>query len=230
MEDNTTNPTHTHIYFLLDRSGSMSSMAADVIGGFNHFVADQRAGGADARMTLVQFDTQDPFEMLADAELIGSIRPLDAATFTPRGGTPLLDATAQIIRHAEMRASVLTQLNGAPENILVVTFTDGEENQSTHYTRAQILRLVAEKEAQGWTFVFLGAGLDAYGEGGSIGYRGGSTQSFAPDGQGARLAFESLSKATTVYRQKKRGRVTIDNGDFFEGDKQAEADRRRRSS
>ncbi len=229
--DNTTEiQTQTHIYFLLDRSGSMSSMASDVIGGFNSFVADQRADGADAHMTLVQFDTQDAFEKVADAEPIASIAELTAATFSPRGGTPLLDATGQLIRHAETRASVIKQLKGTPENVLIVTFTDGEENQSSHFTRDQILKLVAEKEAIGWTFVFLGAGLDAYGESGGIGYAGGSTQAFAPDGQGTRVAFQSLSRATTSHRGKLRRGEQIDRSDFFEGDKAAEQDKAHRGN
>ena len=47
-----------HFYVLLDRSGSMESMRGDVIGGFNNLLADQQADGPDARLTLVQFDSQ----------------------------------------------------------------------------------------------------------------------------------------------------------------------------
>ena len=53
-----------HIYFVLDRSGSMSSIQADVIGGFNHFVAEQKAQPGKCRLTLVQFDTQEPHRVV----------------------------------------------------------------------------------------------------------------------------------------------------------------------
>ena len=76
--------------------------------------------------------------------------------------------------------------------------------------------------------MFLGAGLDAYHEAGSLGYAPGSVQSWAPDGTGAALAFTSLSRKTSDYRAKLRHAEAIDSDDFFEGDKPAEADRQQR--
>lgn len=84
------------------------------------------------------------------------------------------------------------------------------------------------KESLGWTFVFLGAGLDAYVEGEGIGYAAGSVQAWAPDAQGARAAFTSLSRATTAHRQRARRGDAARPDDFFEGDKAAEDDWRRR--
>ncbi len=222
--------TKTHIYFLLDRTGSMSSMVSDVIGGFNTFLREQLADGDDARMTLVQFDSQQPFEVLAEAKKLSKIEELTHSTFVPRGNTPLLDATGSIIHFAEERVAARKVQQKKPETILVVTFTDGEENSSHRYTHAQIAQLVAAKEAEGWTFAFLGAGLDAYGESGSIGYSAGSVQAFAPDGDGAQLAFASASRATSSLRGKARRSELIDSKEFFEGDKQAEADRLRKSA
>jgi hypothetical protein len=220
----------THIYFLLDRTGSMASMASDVVGGFNGFLAGQRADGHDARMTLVQFDSQDPFEVLADASPIHRVRDLTAQTFQPRGMTPLLDATGNLITHADVRAVQRKQLGKKPESIVVVTFTDGEENASTRYSRADIARLVATKQAQGWTFVFLGAGLDAYAESGSVGYAAGSVQAWAPDAKGAKLAFESLAAPMAAHRGRARRGEKIDQADFFAGAKPAEEDRQARGA
>lgn len=220
--------TNTHIYFLLDRTGSMASMAADVVGGFNAFLAAQRADGNDALMTLVQFDSQDPLEVLVHAAPIECVRDLTARTFQPRGSTPLLDATGNFITHAADRVEHRQTLGKTAESILFVTFTDGEENASRRYTRADILRLVSAKEEQGWTFAFLGAGLDAYAESGGIGYAPGSVQAWAPDAQGARSAFASLSRAAVAHRGKVRRAEHVNPRDFFEGDKAAEADRKRR--
>jgi Mg-chelatase subunit ChlD len=217
-----------HIYFLLDRTGSMASMTADVIGGFNAFLAEQRADGDDARMTVVQFDSQEPFEVLADATRITRIADLTPATFQPRGSTPLLDATGNLITHATVRAEQRKTLCKEPESIVIATFTDGEENASRRYTRADILKLVVAKQADGWTFAFLGAGLDAYAESGAIGYADGSVQAWAPDAHGARMAFASLSRATAAHRGKIRRAEHIDPTEFFEGDKAAETDRTRR--
>jgi Mg-chelatase subunit ChlD len=221
-------PARTHLHVLLDRSGSMEAMRDDVIGGFNRFIADQRADGADARVTLVQFDTQDPQEVLLDVQPVGDVRPLTRQTFVPRGGTPLLDATGLLIARAAVRAEQRVLAGKTPESIVVVTITDGHENQSREYDRATILRLVKAKETEGWSFAFLGAGLDAYGEAGGMGYALGSVQAFAADGAGAQAAFSSLSRATSAHRERVRGGAAPLAGEFFAGVKEAEADRDRR--
>ncbi|MCD9624204.1 vWA domain-containing protein [Rhabdothermincola salaria] len=216
-----------HLYVLIDRSGSMSTMVRDVIGGFNRLLSEQKAEGPDARMTLVLFDSQDPEEVVADAVPISEVVPLDERTFAPRGGTPLLDATGRILVRAAVRAEHLRTLDQPAERILVVTITDGEENQSREYTLDTVGRLVGQRMEEGWTFAFLGAGLDAYGEARGIGYDARSVQAFAPDGAGAEAAFESMSKSTSALRRKNRAKQAIDTGDFFEGDKPAEVERKR---
>ena len=225
----TNEATTTHIYFLLDRTGSMEAMRADVIGGFNGFLESQRREPGAARMTLVQFDTVDPFELLTDALPLEKVRNLSERTYVPRGGTPLFDATASLISHASVRAEQRQMLREPAEDVVFVTFTDGEENSSVRFTRAHVLSLVKAKQAAGWTFVFLGAGLDAYAEGGGVGYATGSTQSFAPDGQGARVAFDSVDKGLKAHRARVAAGAPPLQADFFrEAGKEAEADRSRR--
>lgn len=214
-----------HFFVLLDRSGSMESMRADVIGGFNNLLAEQQADGADARMTVVQFDSQDPQEVLADSVRIDRVRPLDEATFVPRGGTPLLDATGRLIARAKGREQKRRVSGKRPEIVTVITITDGEENQSHEYTRQQIRALVQEREAAGWSFVFLGAGVDAYAEAGGIGVSAASTQAWAPSPAGAAKAFASVSGAMVERRRKIRADEVYAVADFFEGKKEAEEHR-----
>ena len=209
---------HTHIYFLLDRTGSMEPMATDVIGGFNEFIREQQADGSDARMTLVQFDSQAPFEVLVDGAAIAKIRPLTSATFQPRGSTPLLDATAKLILHAAARVTRREAAGKKPEQVLVVTFTDGAENASEHFTTADVMEMVEGKKAAGWTFAFLGAGLDAYEGGRGFGYADGSARQFAPDGAGAQTAFAMLSESTRSYRSRGRQGEAPDVDRFFESE------------
>jgi hypothetical protein len=206
----------------------MQSIASDVIGGFNGFLAAQQADGGDAVMTLVQFDSQDSHEFLTDATAIGDVRPLNAHTFQPRSGTPLYDAMGHAIADAAIRAERLSAASRPAEEILFVTFTDGEENQSVEYSREKIFQLISKREADGWTFAYLGANQDAYAEGGKIGYARGSTQNFASDAAGSRAAFASLSGAVAKRRQKIRSGESYDKQDLFEGDKGAEDDLRRR--
>ena len=121
----------------------------------------------------------------------GAARPRTPSS--PAACTPLLDATGRLIGKAAGRAATWPRRRPA-EQVLFVTITDGEENQSHEFSRQQIVDLVRAKEDAGWTFVFLGAGLDAYREAGGLGYAARSVQSFAPDGTGADLAFSSLSR------------------------------------
>src|SRR4051794_4229892 len=178
-----------HVVVLLDRSGSMSAIHTETVAGFNAFLAGQQINGPDARLTLVQFDSEDLGETLIDGLPIRKARPLKGHQFQPRGATPLLDATAQLV--ARIKAAAPKQ----PENVVVVTITDGLENASQEFSREAVRKLVAEREEAGWMFVFLSAGLDAYGEAGSIGYADGSVQAWAPDAEGAKLAFASLDGA-----------------------------------
>jgi len=212
----------THIYFLLDRSGSMESMRQDVIGGFNAFLREQVADGRDAVMTLVQFDTHDPHEVIAAAKPLDHVSPLSAATFEPRGGTPLYDAMATLITEASRRAEV----EDGREVVIFVTFTDGEENSSREFSKDKVFALVDDRTKKGWTFVYLGANQDSYGEGGRVGVSAQSIQDFEASADGTAKAFSSLSKGMMKERGKIRSMQERDVANFFEGDKEAEADLR----
>ncbi len=222
--------TNLHIYFVLDRSGSMHSMASDVVGGFNGFLTDQQSDGSDALMTLIQFDSNDPHEVLADAVPIAEVRPLTGQTFVPRGGTPLYDAMGHAITDATIRAEKRRSAREPDESILFVTFTDGEENQSVEYRREQLFDLVKKHEREGWTFAYLGANQDAYAQGGHVGYAAGSTQNFKGDAEGTRHALASLSSSVSNRRSKMRSGESFDHTDLFEGHKPAEADLEKRRS
>jgi Mg-chelatase subunit ChlD len=212
----------THIHILLDRSGSMAAIAPDVVGGFNTFLSEQQDIGADARITMVQFDSQAPHELLLAGAPIMEARPLDADTFRPRGGTPLLDATGRLIERGRLE-SQLRAVNGLPkEDIVFVSITDGEENQSREYTLERVRQLIKACEADGWTFVFLSAALDAYGEAGRLGVKVGATQAFEASGQGTRQAMHSLSEGMRSFRERRRMDAAIDSTDFFADGKPAE--------
>lgn len=214
-----------HLFVLLDRSGSMGSIADDVIGGFNRLLADQQADGPDARMTLVQFDGEDPHEVVADAIPIREMTPLDHSTFVPRGTTPLLDATGRLLARATQRAKTIENAGEVAEEIVIVSITDGHENASHELSLSGVRRMIEDRKRDGWTFVFLSAADDVYGEAGGLGYDQRSSQSFAASPDGANLAFDTLSSATKNMRGKVRRSEQFDKGDFFEGNKPAEEHR-----
>jgi hypothetical protein len=217
-------PQHqTHIYVLLDRSGSMEAIRSDVIGGFNTFLAEQQADGPDAWLTLVEFDSQDPAEVIADAIPIREALPLSVATFVPRAGTPLLDATGRMLLRADARVATLAAHGLPPEDIVFVTITDGSENQSREFRRDGIRRMITAREQAGWTFVYLSADVDACADASALGYDIRSVQAFAPSAPGTQLLFTSLSTATRERRAARRERRSVAAADFFGGDKPAES-------
>ena len=215
-------PRNTHFCVLLDRSGSMEAIRTDVVGGFNAFLAEQASAGDDARMTLVQFDGQDPNEVIVDHKRLGRVSSLTLGTFVPRGNTPLLDATAEIIDRAARRERRRARAGKPAEEIVVVTITDGQENASRRWTRDAVKNLISQKEREGWTFVFLSADLNAYDDAAALGYDVRSVQAWAPTPAGAAAAFKDVSRAARSRREKVVACAPYDKDDFFEGQKEAE--------
>jgi Mg-chelatase subunit ChlD len=212
----TTAAKNTHLYILLDRSGSMSSIANDVIGGYNTFLREQKKDGADARVTLVQFDSSNPQEVVAAGVPIAEMVELTSDTFLPRGSTPLLDATGKLIARARMNEELRQQNSLEAEEIVFVTITDGEENDSSEFTLAKIQKLIKKCEKDGWTFVFLSAALDAYGDAQRMGMKTGNIQAFSASADGTNLAFDSLSGNISKIRAMKRMGVDTRDVDVFE--------------
>lgn len=201
-EPETTKPVPVHIYFLLDRSGSMQDIETDVIGGFNAFLAAQQADTlGKVRLTLVQFDNQEPFEIIHEARNIHKVPELTAATFVPRGSTPLLDAEGRAMVMAEERAAKREAAGKRAESIIFATYTDGLENASREWTFERVAAKKAEHE-DAWAFIYLGVGHDAYGQGNRIGTQAVNTVAGAAGGQGVAMAYASFGDEVTHTRTR----------------------------
>ena len=215
------------IWFLLDRSGSMSGMAEDVISGFNGFLAKQGSGTTPTKMTLIQFDDQEPFEIVFDAQAVDQIPALTSDVFQPRGLTPLHDAIGRLISHADERIANRAAYGDTVEDQLVIVFTDGLENASRDFSRTQVFDLIQDRTAQDWTFAFMGTNQDSYKEGHKIGLVDGNVQNYDATGDSVQDAFESISDASDAYRAKPRRERRRDKGDFLKDHKKAEERSRR---
>ena len=149
------------IVVILDRSGSMEDARSDHEGGLRSFVTDQRDLEDEARFTLIQFDHVNPCEILFDRVPIEDV-DTSKIVLIPRGGTPLLDAVGRAVAH--VRAQV-------PDdgNVVVMVITDGHENSSREWTKDRVKALVTELEQKNWSFLFLGANVDAFAEAGKMG-------------------------------------------------------------
>ena len=182
----------TLVGVVLDRSGSMSTILADTIGGFNSFIDDQRRKNQDQVYVVTQFDTE--YEVRQDGVELDDVETLTRKNFVPRGGTALLDAMGQTI--ASMDAQLAN--DKTIQQALLVVITDGEENSSKEFTREQVFDLISQREKQGnWEFAFLGAGQDAIGQARSLGIN--NSQQYAANGLGAKMAFNNISRSTECY-------------------------------
>ncbi len=203
-----------NIWFLLDRSGSMGSIARDVVSGFDGFFASQRAAGGEATVTIVQFDDHEPHDVLVDAAPLDTVRSI-AGRFEPRGMTPLYDAIGLLLDRAERHG-------GDDADQLVVVLTDGAENASREWTQERLFARIGELRQRGWTFVFLGANQDSYASGGGLGVHHGNTSNFMPDAAGVQAAYSGLDRTVSEWRGKSRAERRRDKDDFWGGRKEAE--------
>lgn len=178
-----------HIVVILDRSGSMASIKHDAIGGFNTFLAQQKAQPGKARMTLVQFDHE--YEVLCDRKALSRTKKLSAETYVPRGATALLDAIGRTVGPIKPEKG---------EKVIVAILTDGHENSSREWTKAQINELIDAKRDEGFEFIYLGANQDAFAEAASIGINSIDTVNFQATGKGIRSAYETMANTVSDYR------------------------------
>ena len=173
----------------------MSSIADDTIGGFNTFVAQQRELAGDCRISLVQFDGQDPQDVVSDAVPAAEIVDLDGYTYQPRGNTPLLDALGTLIETIDRRTT-----SDPDEFQLVAVITDGHENASERFTRDRIADMVTARSDAGWAFVFLGANIDSLGEANTMGMQRGQAADWDHTGGGVRDGFAMLAESSAMLR------------------------------
>lgn len=194
----------TKVWILLDRSGSMGRLQEAVIEGTNRFLHDQREESGECRLTLAQFDTQDPFELIVDDMPLAAAPELNAAIYQPRGTTPLYDAIGTLITRADQRLERRAADGLAPDDQTVLIYTDGLENASSDFDREQILELIQERTARGWQFVYMGANQDAYAEGSKIGIGTQNTAAWEASSTGIKDAMATNSRRLLAHRRRSR--------------------------
>ena len=188
----------TEIVFILDRSGSMSGLEADTIGGFNSMIEKQKKEEGDAIISAVLFD--DSTEVIYDRVDIKKIEKMTDKQYYVRGCTALLDAMGSAIHHI---GNIHKHLGDeSPEKTIFIITTDGMENASRKYNYSKVKKMVErQKEKYNWEFLFLGANIDAIKEAGRFGINASRAVEYTCDSEGTRLNYEVLSK--TVCKMRK---------------------------
>lgn len=188
----------TQLVFILDRSGSMTGLESDTIGGFNSMLKKQKEEEGECIITTVLFDHE--VELLHDRIDIRAVRPLTKQDYTVRGSTALLDAIGKTI-HKIGNAEKNTAEEYRAEKVMVVIITDGEENSSRFYSLREVKHMIErQKERYGWEFIFLGANIDAVETATRFGIDRDMAVDYVPDAEGVELNFRMMSEAVASYR------------------------------
>lgn len=213
----------TDITIILDRSGSMSSIKTDTIGGVNQFVSEQQKVAGECRLTLTQFDTQDPQEIVADAVLIADFKPLTDSTFLPRGGTPLYDAVGLAIVRTGERLSKISEAD-RPNKVIFVIVTDGEENSSREYTRSQVFDMVKVQTDQfNWQFAYIGTNHDALKAAASISISAANALAYGAHSRGVGASYAAVS-ANVAHARSFKGSADANALSFSDEQRKKAAD------
>jgi hypothetical protein len=200
----------TEVIVVLDRSGSMASIAKDMCGGFDTFIAEQRQQPGELRVSLHQFD--DVHETVYENRNVQEVGPL---VLEPRSMTALLDAVGRAITSTGQRFAAMPE-HERPHKVIFMIITDGHENASREYTRDRIRGMIQHQESKyGWTFVFLGANQNAFGEAQAMGVQAGNTMNFAANAVGTQEAYKSFSGKISSVRSRSAGHEQLTSGQFY---------------
>ena len=187
----------TEIVFILDRSGSMACLEADVIGGFNATITRQKKEEGKAYVTTVLFD--DRYEVLHDRIDLHEVKELDATQYYVRGCTALLDAIGKTIAHIDTVHRYIRP-EDVPDHTMVIINTDGMENASREFDNRMVRKMVQEHQDKGWEFLFLGANIDSYAVAGSFGLSEKNITNYMHDRTGMHKVFEDIGEAICEMR------------------------------
>ena len=188
---------YTELVFILDRSGSMSGLEADTIGGFNAVLAQHKALGDNAVVSTVLFD--DRTEVVCDRKSIRDVRSLTHREYYVRGCTALLDAVGGAIEHVSKVQKILPKKHRARSVAFVIT-TDGMENASRRYSYQDVKKLIEKKRKKGWEFVFMGANIDAAAEAARMGISANRAATYVADSAGMQAVYAAMANATCMMR------------------------------
>jgi uncharacterized protein YegL len=188
----------TELVFILDRSGSMSGLEDDTIGGYNALLEKQKKEAGEAVITTVLFD--DKYELLHDRINLNGVAPISDREYFVRGCTALLDAVGKTINKIA-NAQKNTIDSEQAEKVMFVITTDGMENASREYSYDKVRTMIErQKDRYGWEFIFLGANIDAVRTAERFGIGADRAANYHADSEGTQLNYKVISEAVSSFR------------------------------
>ena len=196
---NKKNTNHiTEMVFILDRSGSMSGLESDTIGGFNSLIEKQKKADGTCFVSTVLFS--DKMQTVHDRVALKEIEKMTDKDYIPMGCTALYDAIGNTVAHITNIHRYIRE-EDVPANTVFVIITDGYENASREYTHEKVKALVeSKKEKDGWEFMFIGANIDAVETAAHIGISGDRAVNYHADERGTGVVYDVVADACCTMR------------------------------
>lgn len=189
----------TELVFILDRSGSMSGLESDTIGGYNTLLQKQKKEPGEAVITTVLFD--DKYELLHDRINLRGIEPITDKEYFVRGSTALLDAVGKTINKIG-NVQKNTIEDERAEHVMFVITTDGMENASREFSYEKVRQMIEhQKNKYDWEFIFLGANIDAIAAAERFGISKDRAANYNADSEGTLLNYEVISQTVSCMRE-----------------------------
>ena len=190
----------TELVFILDRSGSMSGLESDTIGGYNSMIEKQKAEEGEANITTVLFD--DKVELLNQRVSIQEVKKMTDKEYYVRGCTALLDAIGQTIHYMGNVQKYAKEEDRAGKVLFVIT-TDGYENSSKEYSYDKVRKMIKnQKDRYEWEFIFLGANIDAVETAKQVGIDEEHATNYVADSVGTELNYKAMNMAISCCRSE----------------------------
>lgn len=201
----------TLVNFLVDRSGSMSNLRSDVIGGFNELIKKQKAEGNDCLVSFCKFDNE--YEEVFSLVPLAEVRELTDEDFVPRGGTALIDSLGRNITEVGAKLKAM-EVSERPDQVLFVLITDGQENSSHEMSKKEVFEMVShQRDNYSWEFMFIGANQDSIAEASAYGFRPNMSANFAATSSGTAAVYGTTCDIMTRSATHSVGSLNISSED-----------------
>ena len=188
----------TELVFILDRSGSMSPLRDDTIGGFNTMLEQQKESGTPVLVSTVMFS--ETSSVIHDRVPIENVKQLTRDDYAPMGCTALLDAVGDAVKHIA-NIHKYARREDIPQKTMFVITTDGMENASVKFSHKEVKRLIEkQKEGAGWEFLFIGANIDSVEAAQSIGIDARRAVNYTASTEGTKKLFRGVGRAVKEAR------------------------------
>lgn len=183
---------------IIDRSGSMGHLTSDTIGGFNKFLSEQKAFPGEAVFTLCTFN--DDYTLVHDFKKLNDVAELDNVSYRIGGGTALLDAVGTVIDRVGGKLFAMPE-EERPSKVLFLIVTDGQENSSHRFTKAQVAGMIEHQTNKyNWEFIFMGANIDAVAEGTSLNVSARNSVNYMASSVGTQKLYADVTKGVSRMR------------------------------